>query len=73
MLFEQYSDMNRLNTADSITNKIVSSVSSDAIVGGEDKGEDDEDTPTKRVQISNRNIKYLVVFFVLHGDTEMRS
>lgn len=69
MLFEQYSDMNRLNTADSIANKIHSSVSSDAIVGGEDKGEDDEDTPTKKSSDKQQKYKISGGIFVLHGDT----
>lgn len=68
LIFEQYSDMGRLNTADSITNKIRSSVSSDAIVGGEDENEG-ENMPTKKSSDKQQKYKISGGIFVLHGDS----
>jgi len=68
LIFEQYSDMGRLNTADSISNKIRSSVSSDAIVGGEDENEG-EDMPTKKSSSKQQKYKISGGIFVLHGDS----
>lgn len=68
MIFEQYSDVGRLNTADSISNKIRSSVSSDAIVGGEDENEG-EDMPTKKSSGKQQKYKISGGIFVLHGDS----
>jgi hypothetical protein len=70
LLFEQQSDMGRLNTADSISNKIRSSVSDDATVGGEQEDE----TNQQGVRISkssSKQQKYKISggIFVLHGDT----
>jgi hypothetical protein len=70
MLFEQYSDMGRINTADSIANKIRSSVSDDAIVGGEEQGDANNQNP-KTLKSSGKQQKYKISggIFVLHGDT----
>ena len=70
LLFEQQSDMGRINTADSISNKIRSSVSDDATVGGEQEDE----TNQQGVRISkssSKQQKYKISggIFVLHGDT----
>ncbi len=69
-LFEQSSDIGRLNTADSISNKIRSSVSSDATVGGE---QEDETNPqgVRVSKNSSKQQKYKISggIFVLHGDT----
>lgn len=69
-LFEQYSDMGRINTADSISNKIRSSVTDDSTVGGEQEDE----TNQQGVRISkssSKQQKYKISggIFVLHGDT----
>jgi hypothetical protein len=70
MLFEQYSDMGRINTADSIANKIRSSVSDDAVVGGEEQGDANNQNP-KTLKSSGKQQKYKISggIFVLHGDT----
>jgi hypothetical protein len=70
MLFEQYSDNGRINTADSIANKIRSSVSNDAIVGGEEQGDVNNQNP-KTLKSSGKQQKYKISggIFVLHGDT----
>jgi hypothetical protein len=70
MLFEQYSDMGRINTADSIANKIRSSVSDDAVVGGEEQGDASNQNP-KTLKSSGKQQKYKISggIFVLHGDT----
>ncbi len=70
MLFEQYSDMGRINTADSIANKIRSSVSDDAVVGGEEQGGVNNQEP-KTIKSSGKQQKYKISggIFVLHGDT----
>jgi hypothetical protein len=70
MLFEQYSDMGRINTADSIANKIRSSVSDDAVVGGEEQGGVNNQEP-KTLKSSGKQQKYKISggIFVLHGDT----
>jgi hypothetical protein len=70
MLFEQYSDMGRINTADSIANKIRSSVSDDAVVGGEEQGDANNQNP-KTIKSSGKQQKYKISggIFVLHGDT----
>lgn len=70
MLFEQYSDMGRINTADSIANKIRSSVSDDAVVGGEEQGDAINQNP-KTIKSSGKQQKYKISggIFVLHGDT----
>ena len=70
MLFEQYSDNGRINTADSIANKIRSSVSDDAIVGGEEQGDANNQNP-KTLKSSGKQQKYKISggIFVLHGDT----
>lgn len=69
-LFEQYSDMGRVNTADSISNKIRSSVSSDAIVGGEQEDETNQQG-VRTTKSSGKQQKYKISggIFVLHGDT----
>jgi len=70
MLFEQYSDNGRINTADSIANKIRSSVSDDAVVGGEEQGDANNQNP-KTLKSSGKQQKYKISggIFVLHGDT----
>jgi hypothetical protein len=70
MLFEQYSDNGRINTADSIANKIRSSVSDDAVVGGEEQGGVNNQNP-KTLKSSGKQQKYKISggIFVLHGDT----
>jgi len=70
MLFEQYSDMGRINTADSIANKIRSSVSDDAVVGGEEQGGVNNQEP-KTLKSSGKQQKYKISggIFVIHGDT----
>ena len=69
-LFEQYSDMGRVNTADSISNKIRSSVSGDAIVGGEQEDETNQQG-VRTSKSSSKQQKYKISggIFVLHGDT----
>lgn len=69
-LFEQQSDMGRLNTADSISNKIRSSVSGDAIVGGEQEDETNQQG-VRTSKSSSKQQKYKISggIFVLHGDT----
>lgn len=69
-LFEQYSDMGRVNTADSISNKIRSSVSSDAMVGGEQEDETNQQG-VRTSKTSSKQQKYKISggIFVLHGDT----
>lgn len=69
-LFEQYSDMGRINTADSISNKIRSSVSSDAMVGGEQEDENNQQG-VRSSKTSAKQQKYKISggIFVLHGDT----
>lgn len=69
-LFEQYSDMGRVNTADSISNKIRSSVSSDAMVGGEQEDETNQQG-VRTSKTSGKQQKYKISggIFVLHGDT----
>lgn len=69
-LFEQQSDIGRLNTADSISNKIRSSVSGDAIVGGEQEDETNKQG-VRTSKSSNKQQKYKISggIFVLHGDT----
>jgi hypothetical protein len=70
MLFEQYSDTGRINTAGSIANKIRSSVSDDAIVGGEQEDETNQEG-IKTSKTSSKQQKYKISggIFVLHGDT----
>jgi hypothetical protein len=70
MLFEQYSETGRINTVDSIANKIRSSVSNDAIVGGEQEDETDQEG-IKTSKTSSKQQKYKISggIFVLHGDT----
>ena len=69
-LFEQYSDMGRVNTADSISNKIRSSVSSDAMVGGDQEDENNQQG-VRSSKTSAKQQKYKISggIFVLHGDT----
>lgn len=69
-LFEQYSDVGRINTADSISNKIRSSVSDDAIVGGE-QGDEVNKQGVRGGKSSSKQQKYKISggIFVLHGDT----
>jgi len=70
MLFEQYSETGRINTVDSIANKIRSSVSDDAIVGGEQEDEANQQG-VKTSKSSGKQQKYKISggIFVLHGDT----
>ena len=70
LLFEQQADMGRLNAADSISNKIRNSVSDDAIVGGEEEGETNQQG-LKTTKTSSKQQKYKISggIFVLHGDT----
>lgn len=70
LLFEQQSDMGRLNTADSISNKIRSSVSDDATVGGEQEDETNQQS-VRTSKSSSKQQKYKISggIFVLHGDT----
>lgn len=69
-LFEQYSDMGRINTADSISNKIRSSVSDDSTVGGEQEDETNQQG-VRTSKSSSKQQKYKISggIFVLHGDT----
>jgi hypothetical protein len=69
-LFEQQSDMGRINTADSISNKIRSSVSGDATVGGEQEDETNQQG-VRTSKSSSKQQKYKISggIFVLHGDT----
>ena len=69
-LFEQQSDMGRINTADSISNKIHSSVSYDASVGGEQEDETNQQG-VRTSKSSSKQQKYKISggIFVLHGDT----
>lgn len=69
-LFEQQSDMSRINTADSISNKIRSSVSGDATVGGEQEDETNQQG-VRTSKSSSKQQKYKISggIFVLHGDT----
>ena len=69
-LFEQQSDMGRINTADSISNKIRSSVSDDATVGGEQEDETNQQG-VRTSKSSSKQQKYKISggIFVLHGDT----
>lgn len=71
LLFEQQADMGRLNAADSISNKIRNSVSDDAIVGGEEEGETNQQG-LKTTKTSSKQQKYKISggIFVLHGDTK---
>lgn len=69
MLFEQYSDNGRINTADSIANKIRSSVSDDAVVGGEEQGDNNQDPKTLKNSGKQQKYKISGGIFVLHGDT----
>ncbi len=71
MLFEQFSDSGRLNTADSISSKIRSSVAMNSDgdsqdIGGVNNGEEE----TKKS--SDRQQKYKISggIFVLHGDSK---
>jgi hypothetical protein len=74
MLFEQFSDSGRLNTADSISNKIRSSVAMssdggnqvDRTMGGMNNGEEEIKKSSDRQQ------KYKISggIFVLHGDSK---
>jgi len=70
MLFEQYSETGRINTVDSIANKIRSSVSDDAIVGDEQEDETNQEG-IKTSKTSSKQQKYKISggIFVLHGDT----
>lgn len=69
-LFEQYSDMGRINTADSISNKIRSSVTDDSTVGGEQEDETNQQG-VRTSKSSSKQQKYKISggIFVLHGDT----
>jgi hypothetical protein len=69
-LFEQQSDMGRINTADSISSKIHSSVSDDASVGGEQEDETNQQG-VRTSKSSSKQQKYKISggIFVLHGDT----
>jgi hypothetical protein len=69
-LFEQQSDMGRISTADSISNKIHSSVSDDASVGGEQEDETNQQG-VRTSKSSSKQQKYKISggIFVLHGDT----
>lgn len=69
-LFEQQADMGRLNTADSISNKIRTSVSDDAVVGGEQEDETNQQG-VRTSKSSSKQQKYKISggIFVLHGDT----
>ena len=69
-LFEQQLDMGRINTADSISNKIHSSVSDDASVGGEQEDETNQQG-VRTSKSSSKQQKYKISggIFVLHGDT----
>ena len=69
-LFEQQSDMGRINTADSISNKIHSSVSDDASVGGEQEDETNQQG-VRTSKSSSKQQKYKISggIFVLHGDS----
>jgi len=69
-LFEQQADMGRLNTADSISNKIRSSVTDDSTVGGEQEDETNQQG-VRTSKSSSKQQKYKISggIFVLHGDT----
>lgn len=68
MLFEQFSDSGRLNTADSITSKIRSSVSDDDIQDTQSMNNGEEETKKN----SSKQQKYKISggIFVLHGDSK---
>jgi len=69
-LFEQSSDFGRINTADSISNKIRSSVSGDATVGGEQEDEiNQQGVRTSKNSSKQQKYKISGGIFVLHGDT----
>jgi hypothetical protein len=69
-LFEQSSDFGRINTADSISNKIRSSVSGDATVGGEEEDEiNQQGVRTSKSSSKQQKYKISGGIFVLHGDT----
>jgi len=74
MLFEQFSDSGRLNTADSISNKIRSSVAMSSNDGVQDnnnmRGMNNGEEETKKS--SDRQQKYKISggIFVLHGDSK---
>jgi len=67
MLFEQFSDSGRLNTADSITSKIRSSVSDDDIQDTQSMNNGEEEIKKN----SSKQQKYKISggIFVLHGDS----
>jgi hypothetical protein len=73
MLFEQFSDSGRLNTADSISNKIRSSVAMSSDDGNQDMGTmggmNNGEEETKKS--SDRQQKYKISggIFVLHGNS----
>jgi hypothetical protein len=74
MLFEQFSDSGRLNTADSISNKIRSSVAMSSDDGNQDNrtmgGMNNGEEETQKS--SDRQQKYKISggIFVLHGDSK---
>ena len=69
-LFEQSSDFGRINTADSISNKIRSSVSGDATVGGEEEDKiSQQGVRTSKSSSKQQKYKISGGIFVLHGDT----
>jgi hypothetical protein len=66
MLFEQFSDGERINTAQSITNKIRKSVSDD---GASYEDESEEGEKVKKSGSIQQKYKISGGIFVIHGDT----
>jgi len=66
MLFEQFSDGERINTAQSITNKIRKSVSDDGMSYGDESEEGEKVKKSGNIQ---QKYKISGGIFVIHGDT----
>jgi len=66
MLFEQFSDDERINTAQSITNKIRKSVSDDGMSYGDESEEGEKVKKSGNIQ---QKYKISGGIFVIHGDT----
>jgi hypothetical protein len=74
MLFEQFSDSGRLNTADSISNKIRSSVAMSSDDGNQDNrtmgGMNNGEEETQKSSDHQQKYKISGGIFVLHGDSK---
>jgi len=68
MLFEQFSDSGRLNTADSISNKIRSNISINS--DGSNQDMDNGEEKTKKSSDKQQKYKISGGIFVLHGDSK---